>query len=73
MRTDPSQRITVHAIYEHPVVSRTRIAMERMFTAATRNGTPVFAASPLASVPDGFLDEILARVHPDSAAMDVCP
>lgn len=61
MRTDPSLRIGVHAVYNHPVVSRARLNMERAYAAAKRQGTPVFAASPLASVSAGFMDEILGR------------
>lgn len=55
MRTDPALRIGVHAIYHHPVVSRARKSME----AVAKSAMPAFAASPLASVPAGFLEEIL--------------
>lgn len=68
MRTEPSLRIDVHQIYSHPVVSRARANMERTYAAAKRHGTPVFAASPLASVSPGFLEEILD--HRIGGAMD---
>jgi mitosis inhibitor protein kinase SWE1 len=66
MRTDPSSR-------DHPVVSRARGIMERVYMAAKRDGTSVFAASPLASVHQGFLEEILGRPMMESGAMDVSP
>ncbi|KAG7098718.1 hypothetical protein E1B28_000631 [Marasmius oreades] len=59
MRTEPSQRLTTEEVYEHPVVSRARIKMEQVYETAVKNGSPVFAASPLASVSAGFLKEIL--------------
>ncbi|KAF9012465.1 hypothetical protein BDQ17DRAFT_1343952 [Cyathus striatus] len=71
MRTESSCRISIHGVCDHPVVSRARIAMERMFMAAKANGTDVFVASPLASVPEGFLEEILNRAE-DDGAMDIC-
>lgn len=73
MRTDSSYRLSIHAICDHPVVSRTREIMERVYIAAKRDGTSVFAASPLASVHTGFLEEILGRRLPESGAMDVSP
>ncbi|KAF9263270.1 hypothetical protein L218DRAFT_902227 [Marasmius fiardii PR-910] len=59
MRTEPSRRLTIEDVHEHPVVSRARIKMEEMYETAVKNGSPVFAASPLASVSAGFLKEIL--------------
>jgi len=73
MRTDPTLRIDIHSIRAHPVVSRARAAAERAFAAAKRDGTSVFSASPLASVPAGYLEEILNRRIPDNAAMDLSP
>lgn len=70
MRTEASQRMSIYDIYEHSVVSRARGVMERLYAMAKRNGTSVFAASPLGSVHKGFLEEILARRTVESA-MDV--
>lgn len=61
MRTDPARRVDVQAVCAHAVVSRARAAMERTYEEAKRNGTSLFAASPLAGVSDTFLEEILGR------------
>jgi mitosis inhibitor protein kinase SWE1 len=45
----------------HPVVMRTRAAMERLMEEAQRAGEPPFTASPLAGVPVGFLAEVLGH------------
>ena len=80
MRTDPVCRVDIETVWAHPVVSRARSAMERMYAAAKAAGTSAFAASPLGSVPSTFLEEILARHvtvdcgRPlDDIAMDVSP
>ena len=74
MRTDPSHRISVHAICLHPIVSRARMKMDEVYEAARATGANVFAASPLASVPSGFLEEILGRpTVEDEDAMDLGP
>ncbi|KAF8638035.1 hypothetical protein AX16_010667 [Volvariella volvacea WC 439] len=70
MRTDPDLRISVQTVYDHPVVSRARAAMDRTYQAAKQNGTSIFAASPLASAPVGFLDDILGRCR-GAGAMDI--
>ncbi|TFK83778.1 hypothetical protein K466DRAFT_497790 [Polyporus arcularius HHB13444] len=57
MRAAPALRIGMALVDTHPVVVRARQAMERM---RFQYGS-VFGASPLGAVPDGFLDEILAR------------
>ncbi|RPD63961.1 hypothetical protein L227DRAFT_561394 [Lentinus tigrinus ALCF2SS1-6] len=57
MRAAPALRIGIALVDTHPVVVRARRAMERM---RSQYGS-VFGASPLGAVPDGFLDEILAR------------
>ncbi|KAK7053428.1 mitosis inhibitor protein kinase swe1 [Paramarasmius palmivorus] len=59
MRTDPGLRLRIEDVYAHPVVSRARLKMEQMYEIAIKNGSSVFAASPLASVSAGFLEEIL--------------
>jgi mitosis inhibitor protein kinase SWE1 len=71
MKTDPILRINVHGICAHPVVSRTRSAMERKYAEALAEGTSVFVASPLSGVPDSFLEEILGRQDADENAMDL--
>lgn len=72
MRTNPGLRVDIYDISTHPIVWRTRVAMERMRAAAKANGSSMFAASPLAGVPEGFLAEILGRAS-DEGAMDVSP
>lgn len=67
MRTDPAQRLTAQDVYNHPVVARTRRKMKDAYERARADGTNVFAASPLAGVTAGFLEEILG----DEDAMDV--
>ncbi|KAI0057989.1 hypothetical protein BV25DRAFT_1811559 [Artomyces pyxidatus] len=64
MRADPALRVDATGVWSHPVVARTRSAMERML--ADADASP-FAASPLAGVPDGFIEEILGQ----GDAMDV--
>ncbi|KAH7920791.1 hypothetical protein BV22DRAFT_1073421 [Leucogyrophana mollusca] len=78
MRMDPARRVTIQAICAHPIISRAQTAMERTYTEAKTSGTPLFAASPLASVKDTFLEEILGRRtpclrHPDDFSMDLSP
>jgi len=73
MRTDPLLRMSAQAICDHPVVSRARVIMEHVHATAKRNGTSVFAASPLASAHEGFLEEILGRGISESGAMDLSP
>ncbi|KAK0202737.1 hypothetical protein DFS33DRAFT_1436723 [Desarmillaria ectypa] len=72
MRTDPALRIGIQAIYSHPVVSRARMNMEMLYNVAVRDGTSLFAASPLASVSSDFLEEILGHAV-GSGAMDLSP
>ena len=71
MRTEPSRRLTVHQVYAHAVVSRARRNMEEAHRRAKKQGQSVFAASPLASVPEGFLEEILGGR--EEGAMDLSP
>lgn len=61
MRMEVCARISTEGVYGHPVVSRARDVMRRMEAAAEANGTSLFAASPLASSPRGFMEEILGR------------
>ncbi|KAH6914326.1 other/WEE protein kinase [Coprinopsis sp. MPI-PUGE-AT-0042] len=67
MRTDPAQRVSAQDVYNHPVVTRARRRMQVAYERAKADGTTVFAASPLAGVNVGFLEEILG----DENAMDV--
>ncbi|KAF5370775.1 hypothetical protein D9758_001951 [Tetrapyrgos nigripes] len=59
MRRDPTLRVDIQVVYEHPVVARARTKMEELYSAARAAGSSVFAASPLASVAEGFLEDIL--------------
>lgn len=71
MRADPVSRISARGIYDHPVVARARATMEKMMGDARRDGKSEFAGSPLASVPPGFLEEILGRRREGSWEMDM--
>ena len=73
MRTDPARRVDVQAVCGHPVVSRAGVAMERRYEQAKREGTSLFAASPLAGVANTFLEEILERLGDGCDAMDLSP
>jgi mitosis inhibitor protein kinase SWE1 len=59
LRSSPAARIDSGGVCVHPVVMRTRAAMERLMEEAQRAGEPPFTASPLAGVPVGFLAEVL--------------
>ena len=59
MRTDPEERMSARDVYEHRVVAVARRRMEEMYALAKATRGNIFAASPLASVPRGFLSEIL--------------
>ncbi|EIN11277.1 hypothetical protein PUNSTDRAFT_131444 [Punctularia strigosozonata HHB-11173 SS5] len=78
MRTDPALRVTARTVWAHPVVARARAAMARTREEARRKGASLFAASPLAGDPEGFLEAILgaggrrtAEADDGGAAMDV--
>ncbi|KAF9485940.1 hypothetical protein BDN70DRAFT_889660 [Pholiota conissans] len=61
MRTEPTARLTIGQVCAHPVVRRAREAMERMRDVLKSQGKSMWGASPLASVPHGFLEDILDR------------
>ena len=61
LSANPEARIDSAAVCMHPVVARTRAAMERLLEEALRAGERPFAASPLAGVPAGFLEEVLSN------------
>jgi len=61
LSANPEARIDSAAVCAHPVVARTRAAMERLLEEALRAGERPFAASPLAGVPAGFLEEVLSH------------
>lgn len=77
MRREPVSRISAQGIYEHSVVARARATMERMTGEARREGRSEFVGSPLASVPEGFLEEILGHSRAQKASrgweMDISP
>ncbi|KAE9394907.1 kinase-like protein [Gymnopus androsaceus JB14] len=59
MRTNPSLRVGINGVYNHPIVARARAKMEQAHATAVRTGTSLFVASPLASVSEDFLPAIL--------------
>jgi mitosis inhibitor protein kinase SWE1 len=61
LSSNPATRIDSGGVCTHPVVIRTRAAMERLMEEAQRAGEPPFTASPLAGVPAGFLAEVLCH------------
>ena len=61
LSANPEARIDSAAVCAHPVVARTRAAMERLLEESLRAGERPFAASPLAGVPAGFLEEVLSH------------
>jgi len=70
MGSNPTNRLDVHQIRSHAVVSRARDAME----SARRAGGPAFGGSPLASVPVYFLESVLGRSNKDyDEPMDLSP
>ena len=70
MRSNSTNRLDIHQIRSHAVVSRARDAMEN----ARSVGGPVFGGSPLASVPDSLLGGILGRGGKDyGEPMDLSP
>ncbi|KAF9049878.1 hypothetical protein BJ165DRAFT_1454518 [Panaeolus papilionaceus] len=62
MRTDPSSRMTIREVYEHPVVSRARVKMDGMLEEIVMSGGDLFSASPLGKCPLNFLNDILLRM-----------
>ncbi|KAH9161071.1 kinase-like domain-containing protein, partial [Lactarius sanguifluus] len=66
---NPAARIDSAAVCAHPVVVRTRAAMERLLEEALRAGERPFAASPLAGVPAGFLEEVLSHSREPTAVV----
>ncbi|KAH9062337.1 hypothetical protein EDB87DRAFT_1559298 [Lactarius vividus] len=66
---NPAARIDSAAVCAHPVVVRTRAAMERLLEEALRAGERPFAASPLAGVPTGFLEEVLSHSREPTAVV----
>lgn len=70
MRTNPESRVSAQDVFDHPVVARARRMMENMMNDSLRKGLGAFRASPLGSVDEGFLADILERRASD--AMDVC-
>ncbi|KAF9051208.1 hypothetical protein BDZ89DRAFT_1057063 [Hymenopellis radicata] len=73
MRTDPTSRISMRDICAHAVVRRARSRMDKMYETAKLEGSSLFSASPLASVTDGFLEDILGRDMSGGGAMDLSP
>ncbi|TFK23926.1 hypothetical protein FA15DRAFT_670013 [Coprinopsis marcescibilis] len=61
MRTEPEERMSAREVYEHKIVGRARRKMEEIYEEMRASGESVFAASPLARVPRGFLEELLSN------------
>ena len=59
MKRDPAQRLTISEVWSLRAVVRTREKMETMRKELSAQGKSSWGASPLASVSEGFLDEIL--------------
>jgi mitosis inhibitor protein kinase SWE1 len=68
--SNPVTRIDSYKVWTHPVVARTRAAMEQLLEEAQRAGELPFVASPLASVPTGFLAMVLAETAADTGTGD---
>ncbi|THH21177.1 hypothetical protein EUX98_g8445 [Antrodiella citrinella] len=66
LQSEPAKRVTATLVAHHPVV---RNARERMDQMRIQSGA-TFPASPLAGVPDGWLDEILCSDDEDDDSMD---
>ncbi|KAI0029987.1 hypothetical protein K488DRAFT_79848 [Vararia minispora EC-137] len=72
MRAEPGLRVDAEGVWTHPIVARTRAAMDRGGLAAMGGVGGAFAASPLAPVPRGFLEEVLrGPLEEAGRAMDV--
>jgi mitosis inhibitor protein kinase SWE1 len=67
MRTDPTQRLTSAEVEFYPPICRARARMEVLRVELSAQNKNIWGASPLASVPPGFLEDILAT---DSMEVD---
>lgn len=67
MRTNPDERLTSGAVSLYPAVEQARNWMERLERELFEQGQSVWHASPLASVPAGFLREILGEELMDTS------
>ncbi|EJD02900.1 uncharacterized protein FOMMEDRAFT_20109 [Fomitiporia mediterranea MF3/22] len=74
MSKDPSARPSANDIYAHPVVFRARARMEALHDDLREQGESrpeiLFRASPLASVDDSFLPDILGEDVVDAMEVD---
>ena len=61
MRTEPRERLKIEEVELYPVVERARLGMERRRVELRKEGKNMWGGSPLASVPTGFLLEILGE------------
>ncbi|TCD61231.1 hypothetical protein EIP91_008766 [Steccherinum ochraceum] len=66
LRSEPSQRLSASDISNHPVVC---IARDHMDQTRVISG-PTFAASPLASVPEGWMEDVLGLQVEENDSMD---
>jgi len=68
MRTDPTQRLTSAEVESYPPVGRARAQMEDLRLELSAQGKNIWGASPLASVPPGFLEEVLGTDSMDTSS-----
>ena len=61
MRTEPRERLKSSEVEWYPAVERARAGMERQRLELRKEGKNMWGGSPLASVPAGFLEEILGE------------
>lgn len=67
LRSEPSLRLTASQVADHPVVCLARDHMQQTRVASGAT----FAASPLASVPEGWLEDVLGlHMGEDDTFMD---
>jgi len=68
MRTDPTQRLTSAEVESYSPVGRARSRMEVLRLELSAQGRNSWGASPLASVPPGFLEEVLGVDSMDTSS-----
>lgn len=69
MRSDPARRIDAVSIYDHPIMTQVRLAMDK-----ARDERPGFKGSALSGEHDGWVDEIFerARSWDEDESMEIC-
>jgi len=67
MRTDPTRRLTSAEVESYPPVCRARARMDVLHRELSAQEKNIWGASPLASAPSGFLEEILEADSMDTS------